>query len=104
MSVKYDKGKVQPRLIIESMPKAIMCVAEVGTFGAEKYSPDGWKHVHDGYFRYTDAMYRHLLQEHQGHLIDQESQLYHAAHAAWNALARLELLIEKLEQHDEVGF
>ena len=34
-----------------------------------------------------------LLAEASGHVQDDESGLQHAAHAAWNALARLELML-----------
>jgi len=40
-------------------------------------------------------MYRHLLKEHIGEQRDKDTQLLHAAHAAWNALARLELMLRE---------
>ena len=49
--------------------------------------------VPDGVNRYTDALARHLLAEAIGEKVDPESGLYHAAHAAWNALARLDLML-----------
>lgn len=89
---KLDAGKVRPALILSGMPRALMAVAEVGTYGARKYTANGWKDVPDGVTRYTDAMDRHRLAEGIG-MVDAESGLLHAAHLAWNALARLELLI-----------
>ena len=65
----------------------------VATYGAGKYTDHGWRTVPNGRARYTDAMYRHLLAEASGHVQDDESGLQHAAHAAWNALARLELML-----------
>jgi len=65
-------------------------IAKVGTFGAEKYSRGGWEHVENGEERYDDAMWRHLLKEHLSEC-DPDSGFLHEAHAAWNALARLEL-------------
>lgn len=38
-------------------------------------------------------MYRHLLAEAQGEAMDSDTGLRHAAHAAWNALARLDLML-----------
>lgn len=90
---KLDAGKVRPELIIRGFARALLAVADVGTFGANKYSDNGWQHVPDGIKRYTDAMYRHLLKEHTGELCDKDTGLHHAAHAAWNALARLELML-----------
>ncbi len=91
MSVKYDSGKIRPSLVLLSMSRALQSVSEVATFGADKYADDGWCQVPDGVKRYTDAMLRHLLAEASGEVNDPESGLPHAAHIAWNALARLDL-------------
>lgn len=93
---KLDAGKVRPELIIRGFSRALLEVARVGTFGADKYSDDGWITVPQGRKRYTDAMYRHLLKEHTGEYADPESGIQHAAHTAWNALARLELTLRDL--------
>jgi hypothetical protein len=91
--LKHDTGKIRPTLVINSMALAMQAIAEVGTYGAAKYSDDNWLEVEDGIERYTDAMYRHLLDEAAGEALDDESGLMHAAHAAWNAIARLELML-----------
>jgi hypothetical protein len=91
-SIKLDQGKPRPSLVLSSMPRALLAVAEVGTYGAAKYTEDGWLAVERGLSRYTDAMDRHRLAEGiEPH--DPESKLLHAAHTAWNALARLELML-----------
>jgi len=84
-------------------PRALMAVADVSQFGAKKYTWFGWKTVPDGQNRYTDALLRHLIYEGIGQDEDADSGLTHAAHAAWNALARLELLLEERAIHDEHG-
>ena len=94
---KFDAGKIRPSLIINDMPLALLAVAEVGTYGANKYSDGGWQEVDDGIRRYTDAMDRHRIKEGIG-VYDDDSGLMHAAHTAWNALARLELM---LRDHEE---
>jgi hypothetical protein len=53
--------------------------------------------VPNGIDRYTDAAYRHLLKEAQGEMVDPDSKLLHAAHTAWNALARLDLILRKMD-------
>lgn len=89
--VKLDNGKIKAALLAD-FSLALMAVADVGTFGANKYSRGGWQTVPEGLERYTDAMWRHLLHErHESH--DTESEIHHAAHMAWNALARLELML-----------
>lgn len=95
---KLDYGKIKPALVMAGFARALTEVSEVATYGAEKYSPNGWAHVPDGVERYTNAMYRHLLQEETEGAIDSETGLYHAAQAAWNALARLELMLRELEK------
>lgn len=90
---KLDKDKPRVDLVINGFPMALMSVAEVAAYGAAKYTEDGWKSVPDGAKRYTAAMDRHRLMEAMGYDHDAESGLLHAAHQAWNALARLELLI-----------
>lgn len=93
---KLDTGKVRPALVLDGFAKALLAVAEVGTFGANKYTDNGWKEVPNGLKRYKDAKYRHQLAEAAGETYDSESQLLHAAHEAWNALARLELLLKEI--------
>ena len=93
---KFDAGKVRPSLILNDMPRAMLAVSEVGTYGANKYSEGGWLEVEGGIDRYTDAMDRHRLKEGlESH--DADSELLHAAHLAWNALARLELMLKGQE-------
>ena len=93
---KLDAGKVRPSLILSDMARALLAVAEVGTFGANKYSDGGWQHVENGIKRYSDAKDRHRLRgaiEER----DPDSGLLHAAHEAWNALAVLELMLREKE-------
>ena len=94
---KLDGGKIRASLVLGGFSRALEHVAAVGTYGAAKYSDNGWRSVPNGQERYTDALWRHLLQEAQGLECDPESHLFHAAHAAWNALARLELMLQQLE-------
>jgi hypothetical protein len=96
--VKHDSGKPRPTLVMRSMSRAIQAVIEVGEFGAKKYAEDNWLKVTYGQQRYTDAMLRHLLAEMHGVERDPDSGLLHAAHAAWGALARLELMLRAADK------
>lgn len=91
--VKHDDGKNRLGMVLFGFARALQEVGLVGTFGADKYTDNGWLDVPDGQRRYTDAMLRHLLQEASGEEFDEETRLLHAAHTAWGALARLELLL-----------
>jgi hypothetical protein len=97
---KLDSGKPMGGLLVD-FGRALLAVAEVGTYGAYKYTRGGWQHVPDGINRYTDALFRHLLLE-QRELYDQESELLHAAHSAWNALSRLELILRERETNSSL--
>ena len=90
---KLDAGKTRLWLVFSGFANALEEVGKVGTFGAKKHCDDGWKSVPDGYARYSSAMLRHIMKEARGEAIDPDFGLLHAAHAAWNALARLELLL-----------
>lgn len=90
---KLDQGKPDASLLLD-FGMALMAVAEVGTFGKNKYTRGGWLKVEDAQNRYTAALLRHLAQEsYESH--DAESGLLHAAHAAWDALARLDLKLRQ---------
>lgn len=92
--VKLDQGKVRPDLILSGMPRAVLAVAEIATFGARKYTENGWVTVPDGVKRYTAGLDRHRLLEAVSPY-DEESKFLHAAHMAWNALSRLELMLRE---------
>lgn len=98
---KLDAYKTKPDLVLGGFSRALNAVAQVGTYGAKKYTPSGWRVVPDGIERYSDAMMRHYLAERAGkdgrEEKDSESSFLHAAHLAWNALARLELILQEME-------
>lgn len=98
-AIKYDGGKAPVfRGLLDYFPRAVESVAAVSAFGASKYAWKGWEGVPDGYNRYSDALVRHLTYEGKGEVLDPDSGLLHASHAAWNALARLELLLKERER------
>lgn len=88
---KLDAGKCDVGLLFESFPNALFAVAQVATFGANKYTRNGWKAVPEGLNRYAAAEGRHKLYRYQGEVIDKESLFPHRYHEAWNVLAQLEL-------------
>ena len=109
-----DAGKNRLGLVLSGFSGALTEVGRVGTYGAEKYTANGWITVPQGVERYTDAMLRHQFAEFSGEQYDRDTDLLHAAHLAWNALARLELVlrekrrsaerslaVERLREHEE---
>ena len=98
---KLDSGKVKAALVINGFARALNEVAKVGTFGANKYTDNGWVDVPDALSRYDNAKVRHMLEEGMGYLYDEDSGLLHAAHEAWNALAKLHFLLQELDTNDD---
>jgi len=95
LGAKLDSGKNRLGLVLLGFSRALQEVGRVGTYGARKYTDYGWVEVEDGEQRYTDALFRHLFAEATGEWCDPDSGLSHAAHAAWNALARLDLMLRE---------
>jgi hypothetical protein len=96
---KTDEGKPDCSLLLY-FGKALRDVARVGTFGALKYTRGGWQTVPDGINRYTAALLRHLCDEHY-EKFDKDLPVRHAAQVAWNALARLELMLRSENSPEE---
>ena len=94
---KLDAGKVDAELVFEGFPRALLAVAEVATFGANKYTRGGWKTVPNGIQRYDAAFGRHKLKRLAGEACDPDSKLQHRVHEVWNALAALELYLTEQE-------
>lgn len=102
LGAKMDSGKNRLGLVLHGFADALWAVGEVGTYGAKEYAPGSWAHVPDPINRYTDALYRHLLDEAKREEVDPDSGLLHAAHAAWNALARLQKIIEERSNQEDM--
>ena len=79
--IKLDQGKIQLSLIPH---EAIIGLGEILTFGAEKYTPHGWKTVPDAKKRYEDAMLRHYYSHKSGEKNDPESGFSHLKHMLAN--------------------
>lgn len=97
---KLDSGKSPVvRGCLQYFPLALKQVALLSEFGANKYAWKGWESVPDGIARYSDALGRHLLDEAHGPYDDNPggSGFLEATAVAWNALARLELMLRDPE-------
>lgn len=95
-SKKYDGGKspvVQG--CFHYFPRALKAIADVSAYGSAKYNVSleekNWAGL--AVPRLTDADGRHLLDEAIDGPYDPESELLHAAHHAWEAVARLEPML-----------
>lgn len=96
---KADSGK--PPIYqgaVGYFPRALRALAHVSLVGSRKYSWRGWETVPDGFNRYSDALVRHLVAERCDGELDSDTGCYHAALVAWNACARLELMLREKEE------
>ncbi len=95
--LKYDSAEAPMyRGALWYFPKALNAVAQVSAAGAKKYDWNkGWLAGDDAFARYSDALVRHLGKEAYEKLDSgpKGTGLLHAAHVAWNALARLEVML-----------
>lgn len=100
---KLDAGKSPVRRgLLEYFPRACLAIAEVSESGANKYSWKGWETVPNGVDRYGDAEIRHICKAAIAGPVDTDYGHLHAAHEAWNALARLELILKEMEVKNDV--
>jgi len=79
---KHDTEKPMYNLL---PAHAIDSMAQVLTFGANKYAPNSWQMVDNPLERYRAALLRHAFAIQRGELIDDESGLPHSAHIMVNA-------------------
>ena len=93
---KYDQDKPRLAEMIIDFKEPLQELCKVWEFGAKKYSKSNWKLVENGKDRYTNALLRHLVAE-EDKITDDETELYHAAHIAFNALARMYFILKERE-------
>lgn len=99
--MKFDSGKPRVHLLLSDFNLAMLEIAKVATFGAAKYADRNWREVENGYERYSDAEMRHYLADsYEGGEIDPESGYLHAAHKAWNAIATLQIILERKKEKE----
>ena len=91
---KNDRIDGKPRWELLPLPD-LEDVVKVYTFGAEKYEPNSWRGLEDGFDRYKAALLRHLVSFENGEELDEESGLPALAHMAWNAIAMLAIWHDK---------
>lgn len=93
---KHDGAKIR----MDLLPfEALEAVAEVLTYGAEKYADNNWQTVENGERRYLAALLRHLVARERSEARDGESGLLHAAHMATNALFILWFELQKEKEN-----
>tara|TARA_X000001382_G_scaffold120503_1_gene102082 strand:+ start:38 stop:469 length:432 start_codon:yes stop_codon:yes gene_type:complete len=96
--IKYDSKKPKMNLL---PPKAIVEVAKVLTFGAQKYGPENWKELEDLQNRYLAGALRHIFAHMDGEQLDPETGLSHMAHALCCLLFKLEIELENAKIEEE---
>jgi len=95
--MKFDEGKAPLALI---PPEALLEIAEVFGFGAEKYGVNNWRDDGDTTckLRTYSSIQRHLNAWHAGEDLDPESGKTHLSHAA----TQLMILMMHCMEHPEL--
>jgi len=97
--VKYDQGKTRMDLLPMD---ALEGVAEVLTFGANKYGDRNWENgLHHG--RLWGALLRHMGAHMKGEFYDRETGLAHVKHAACCMLMLLAHVLRGVGTDDITG-
>lgn len=81
--LRFNEGKIRYDLL---EPYAMEKLAEVFTKGAQKYEDHNWLKGLK-WSNITSSLKRHLAAYENGEDFDKETNLLHAAHIAWNAMA-----------------
>lgn len=93
---KNDSAKPRMSLV---PTKALVKVAEVMTYGADKYEAYNWAKGLN-HSRLMDATLRHLYSHMNGDDLDEETNLPHLAHAAASILMLLETFLNRPDLDD----
>lgn len=81
-AIRFNKDKLRYDLI---PPEFITALAEVFTFGAQKYTPNNWKgFTPEQQEEIKGSLLRHIYAYLEGEENDPESGLSHLAHAGCN--------------------
>ncbi len=90
-----EKGSKLPQLFW-APPRALIEVAKVYGYGAEKYTPNNFRKGYSWSLSYN-SLIRHVLASEGGEDIDPESGLFHLAQAAWHCLTLIQFYYDKQE-------
>ena len=95
---KFDTGKTRLGLV---PPAAHRAIADVLTYGANKYEPNNWCRGAE-WSRYIDALERHMNAWKRGERDDPESGHPHLAHAGCCLYFLLEYELEGIGEDDRI--
>ncbi len=88
-----EKGSKLPQLFW-APPDALLELAKVYGYGAEKYAPNNFRKGYNWSLSYNSLL-RHVLASEAGEDIDPESGLLHLAQACWHALTLIQFYFDK---------
>lgn len=89
-AMRFNEGKPELGYLLD-FPHAIVGMASVAAFGAEKYERDNWKKGLPAN-QVINSLLRHLTSLKAGEVEDLESGLLHTSHITWNAMALAEMV------------
>lgn len=95
-AMRFNTNKPQLSFLLDT-PKANKGVCAAFSMGAKKYARGNWKKGLDRN-EITDSLLRHLQKSANGEVLDDESEIDHLYHVAWNALVLAEQYAQDLEK------
>lgn len=100
---KFDSNKPDAYLLFQDFPRALQEISKLANMGAhKKYAPHNWQYLEDGKQRYSSALVRHMIEEILcPDYVECDEVFLHATAVAWNAIARLELILREKENDTE---
>ena len=98
---RFSEGKIRHDLVA---PWALNEIARVYTYGTIKYSDDNWWKGLRWKRDVFGCILRHVWKWFRGERNDDESNLHHLAHAAWNCMALMEYERNKIGVDDRVPY
>ena len=80
--IKHDKDKPLIADFIRDFKEPLLELCKIYEFGRNKYGLGNWQQLENGQERFDNALMRHFLKEG----LDDETNVSHVAHVAFNAL------------------
>lgn len=96
---KFDEEKPRMHLLPS---KSMFEVANVLTFGAQKYDEENWRKLENLQDRYSSGALRHIFAHIDGSELDEESGFSHLAHAICCLLFKLEIELEQKSEKERL--
>jgi hypothetical protein len=96
---KLDNDKPIVGDLLRVFSNTLLRIGDCMTYNSKHHpEPDDWRNLDNAQRRLTNAMVRHLLKYMTGKELDEDDNIPHLVHVAWNALAVCELYLTRKDK------